>query len=183
MTQPFVKRAASSFYPSLCTEVPTAIFSGCSCLLGTSTSTVIATATAPPALPAPCDAANNYGLISSGFSYSYSFDGDIAHAYGFGEAIRGACCARCLATPNCIAFEEYDLLVDGMPGTFAGVNCVFVLNAAAPVTSTQNPTCPLGSLTVLLNPTATTASATYYDGVGPCGIPTVVPGNVERRGV
>ncbi|MCJ1282477.1 hypothetical protein MMC26_001800 [Xylographa opegraphella] len=143
------------------------------------TSTVTATATAPRALPAQCDAANNYGLISDGFGYS--FDGDVTHTYGFGEAVPGACCARCFATPNCIAFEEYDLLVNGMPGTFAGVNCAFVLIVSAPVTSTQNPTCPLGSLTISLNPTAKTASPTYYDGAGPCGIATVVPGNVERR--
>ncbi|MCJ1294433.1 hypothetical protein MMC34_005991 [Xylographa carneopallida] len=125
--------------------------------------------------------AHNYGLVSNGFGYSYSSPDEVAHAYGFGEAVRGACCARCYATANCFAFSEDDLLVDGVDGTFGGVNCAFVLIAAAHVTSAQNPTCPLGSLTVLLNPPATTASATYYDGVGPCGIPTVVPGNVERR--
>ena len=150
-------------------------------LPNTQTTIVTTTATAPPLLPTPCDAAHNYGLVSNGFGYSYSSPDEVAHAYGFGEAVRGACCARCYATANCFAFSEDDLLVDGVDGTFGGVNCAFVLIAAAHVTSAQNPTCPLGSLTVLLNPPATTASATYYDGVGPCGIPTVVPGNVERR--
>ena len=73
------------------------------------------------------------------------------------------------------------VLVNGQPGTFAGDNCQIVLILAATATATQNPTCPLGSLIISLNPTATTASATYYDGVGPCGIPTVVPGNIEKR--
>ena len=67
------------------------------------------------------------------------------------------------------------MLVNGMPGTYAGSNCDIVLIDNPPLTTTA--TCPGGSVTVSLN----APDSTNYDGVGPCGIPTVVPGNVERK--
>ena len=117
--------------------------------------TVTSTATATAALPSQCNALNNYGLNMDGFSVYRAG----VHIFGFGESVKGSCCARCFDTPDCIVYSEYDLQ-DGS----GKINCdIYKIDSA---TTTLNPTqtCAQPVTVVPYTPTSTA-----YAGVGPCG--------------
>ena len=121
--------------------------------------TATATATATSALPTQCNAANNYGIVTDGFGIEDG-PGQANHYFEYNESIRGACCARCFATTNCLAFAEF---VDASGGDL--IECLIWEIYESP-TTVQNPTCPFGTLTISL----TNPNPSGMEGVGPCGI-------------
>jgi len=156
------KRATTtSFSPISCTENPTAVYSGCSCLLASPTTV---TATATSALPTQCNAAANYGISSNGFGI-LDGPGQANHYFEFTESIRGACCARCFETPNCLAFAEF---VDANGSD--SIECLIWEIYESP-TTVDSSICPFGTLTIdLTQPTPAPGGDT---GVGPCGFGVV----------
>jgi len=130
----------------------------------TVTATATATATVAAPLPPQCNATNNYGIVTNGL---WIEDGayQANHYFEYSESSPGGCCARCFATTNCVAFAEFD---DAIGGDL--IECVIweVYNwgTATSPTATQNPSCPLGTVTISL----TDPTPGGDGGVGPCGV-------------
>lgn len=180
-----------STFSSICTEAATALSSGCSCLLGTGAppaavsiaisiliiavhltqieTTTIVTATYNLPLPAECSASNNYGLSNIPLTFNFTAvfpDGDSGLGW---STIPGACCAYCLASPNCyLYFEQIDFSPvpppTGRKRQSNTVPCGLQLMGLQPIQSLGVATCPLGSVT--LTPGAPQTSTLY--GAGPC---------------
>jgi hypothetical protein len=120
--------------------------------------TLTVTATATATLPPQCNAANNYGLVTNGFGIEDG-PGQANHYYRTSEPFRGACCARCFETKNCLAFLEE---VFENPSS---ISCLIWEIYTSP-TTIQDPICPLGKLTISITQPTPSGDA----GVGPCGI-------------
>jgi len=156
-------------YVSKCTEFPTALSSGCSCLLGSNAAVTKTTTTSTSTLPLPaaCSSSNNYGLSNIPLILVSLPGGQGASGLGF-DVLPGGCCAYCLASPNCFGYYQILNYVAQEPGH---VGCSIEIIGEQPIEPLGNPTCPLGLVTFSTGPPET--SILY--GAGPCAtiLPTV----------
>lgn len=127
----------------------------------TTTTTTTSTRTLP--LPTQCNSAHSYGLYPTPLLFAATDlpPGQGASGLGF-ETWPGGCCAFCLASPNCIMYNEDVNYVASVPGK-VGCSVDFV----GPLVDLPlgHPSCPLGTVALTAYPAET--SALY--GRGGCG--------------